>query len=67
MSAYVTSRTLARQSAAVRKAPLEMVPQTTNPRRFMQWLTIVVWLFVLLATGFVGTLALLGLIFGIQF
>lgn len=67
MSAYVTSRTLARQSAAVRKVPLEMVPQTTNPRRFMQWLTIVVWLFVLLATGFVGTLALLGLIFGIQF
>jgi len=67
MSAYVTSRTLARQSAAVRKPRRQQPPQTTNPRRLMQCLAIVVWLFVLLATGFVGTLALLGLFFGIQF
>ena len=67
MSAYVSPRTLARQSAAVRKPRRQQPPQPSNHRRLMQCLAIVVWLFVLLATGFVGTLALLGLFFGIQF
>ena len=65
MSAYVTSRSLAR-AARRSPQPLAMVPQTTNPSRFWQWLTIGFWLLVFAATAVLGAIALLALFFGIE-
>ncbi len=62
---YVTSRSL-RRKAMRRERCMPMVPQTTNARRFWQWLFIVVWSAVLMATAVVGAMAILGLFFGIQ-
>ena len=66
MSAYVTRRSL-RRNAARRRSCVPMIAQTTHPRRFMQWLTIAFWGFLLLTAGVLSTLAILGLFFGVQF
>ena len=66
MSAYVTKRSLARQ-ALRRKSCMPMIAQTTNPRRFMLWLSIAFWGFLLLSGSVLFVIAFLGLFFGVQF
>ena len=65
MSAYATRRSLRRQ-AARRESCMPMVAQTTNPKRFWQWLLAGLWGLVLAGTAVVGAMAILALFFGIE-